>query len=89
MAIKLGLSSWLDEEDGDGLENSPIGVESCGKDSGSMGSGGKGRRKENEKDTRTTESEDNVAAVPRQRCQKAFWYFVTSRIKSASARVPL
>ena len=29
-----------------------------------MGSGGKGRRKENEKDMRMTESEDNVAAVP-------------------------
>ena len=39
MAIKLGSSSWLDEEDGDGLENSPHGVESCGKDSCSMGSG--------------------------------------------------
>ena len=37
-----------------------------------------------EKDTRTTESEDNVAAVPRQRRQKACWYFVTSRIKSAT-----
>ena len=42
-----------------------------------------------EKDTRTTESEDNVAAVPRQRCQKACWYFVTLRIKSASVRIPL
>ena len=40
MAIKPGSSSWLDEEDGDGSENSPIGVESCGKDSCSMGSGG-------------------------------------------------
>ena len=89
MAIKPGPSSWLDEEDGDGLENSPIGVESYGKDSGSMGSGGKGRRKENEKDTRMTESEDNVVAVPRQRRQKACWYFVTSRIKSASTRIPL
>ena len=89
MAIKPGSSSWLDEEDGDGSENSPIGVESCGKDSCSKGSGGRGRRKENEKDTRTTESEDNVAAVPRQRRQKACWYFVTSRIKSASARIPL
>ena len=89
MAIKSGSSSWLDEEDGDVLENSPIGVESCGKDSCSMGSGGKGRKKENEKDTRTTESEDNVATVPRQRRQKTCWYFVTSRIKSASARIPL
>ena len=49
MAIKTGSSSWLDEEDGAGSENSPIGVESCGKDSCSMGSGGKGRRKEKEK----------------------------------------
>ena len=78
MAIKPGSSSLLDEEDGDDSENSPLGVESCGKDSCSMGSGGKGRRKENEKDTRTTESEDNVAAVPRQRRQKACWYFVMS-----------
>ena len=89
MAIKPGSSSWLDVEDGDGSKNSPIRVESCGKDSFSKGSGGRGRRKENEKDTRTTESKDNVAAVPRQRCQKACWYFVTSRIKSASARIPL
>ena len=88
MAIKPGSSSWLDEEHGDGSENSPIGVESCGKDRCSMGSEGKGRRKEKEKDTRTTESEDNVAAVPRQQRQKACLYFVTSRIKSASARIP-
>ena len=67
MAIKPGSSSWLDEGGDNGSENSPIGVESCGKDSCSMGSGGKGRRKENEKDTRTTESEDNVATVPQQR----------------------
>jgi len=33
MAIKPGSSSWLDEEDGDGSENSPLGVESYGKDS--------------------------------------------------------
>ena len=64
---KARSSSWLDEEDGDGSKNSPIGVESCGKDSCSKGSGGKGRRKEKEIDTRTTESEDNVAAVLRQR----------------------
>ena len=49
MAIKPGSNSWLDEEDGDSSENSPLGVESCGKDSCSMGSGGKGRRKEKEK----------------------------------------
>ena len=90
MAIKPGSSSWLDEGDGDGLENSPLGVESCGKDSCSMGSGGRDRRKEKEKeDTRTTESEDNVVAVPWQRRQKVCWYFATSRIKSASARIPL
>ena len=46
-------------------------------------------RKKKKEDTRTTESEDNVAAVPQQRRQKACWYFVTSRIKSASARIPL
>ena len=57
MAIKPGSSSWLDEEDGNGSENSPIGVESCGKDSCQEGSGGRGRRKENEKDTRMTESQ--------------------------------
>ena len=89
MAMKLGSSSWLDEENGDGSENSPIWVESCGKDSFSLGSRGKGRRKEKEKDTRATESEDNVAVVPRQRRQKACWYFVTSRIKSASAQIQL
>ena len=43
MAIKPGSSSWLDEEDGDGSESSPIGVESCGKDSYSMGSGCRGK----------------------------------------------
>ena len=89
MAIKPGSSSWLDEEDGDGSMNLPIGVESCGKDSYSMGSGAKGRRKEKEKDTRTTESEDNIAVVPWQRRQKACLYFVTSRIKSVSAQIPL
>ena len=62
--FKAGSSSWSDEKDGDGSENSPIGVESCGKDNCSMGSGGKGRRKEKEKDTRTTESKDNVAGFP-------------------------
>ena len=46
MAIKSGSSSWLDEEDGYGSENSPLGVESFGKDSCSMGSWGKGRIKE-------------------------------------------
>jgi len=36
-----------------------------------------------------TESEDNVATIPRQQRQKACWYFATSRIKSASARIPM
>ena len=120
MAIMPGSSSWLDEEDGDGSENSPLGakwswIEGCSvisgvkiaerklkrmvntslriekllKDSSPMGSGGKGRRKENKKDMRTTESVDNVATVSRQRRQKVCWYFVTSRIKSASARIPV
>ena len=44
MAIKPGSSSWLDEEDGNGSENSPLRIESCGKDSCSMGSGGKGNQ---------------------------------------------
>ena len=48
------------------------------RDSCSMDNGGKGRSKEKEKDTRMTESADNVAAVPRQWHQKACWYFVTS-----------
>ena len=37
-------------------------------------------KKKEKEDMRTTESEDNVATVPRQRRQKACWYFVTSRI---------
>ena len=49
MAIKSGSSSWLDEEDGNGSVNSPIGVESYGKDSCSKGSGGRGRIKKKEK----------------------------------------
>ena len=65
MAIKPGPSSKLEEEGGDGSENLPLGVESCGKDSCSMGSVDRGRRKEKEKeDTRMTESIDNVATVP-------------------------
>ena len=51
--------------------------------------GVKVERKKKKKDTRSTVSEDNVAAVPRHRRQKACWYFVTSRIKSASAWIPL
>ena len=71
------------------MANSPFRVESYGKDSCSMGSEGKSRIKEKEKkDTRTTESVDNVATIPRQWRQKACWYFATSRIKS-SARIPL
>ena len=49
MVIKPGPSSWLDEEGGDGSENSPIGVESCRKDSCYKGSGGRGRFKKKEK----------------------------------------
>ena len=49
MAIKPGSSSLSDEEDGDDTKNSPLRVESCGKDSCSKGSGGRGRRKEKEK----------------------------------------
>ena len=97
MALKAGRGSPLAVRNGfeedDGFQNSPLGLESYGKDICSMGSGGKGRRKEKEKekkeDTRTTEFEDNVAVISRQRRQKAYWYFVTSRIKSASARIPL
>ena len=76
MALKAMRGSPLAERNGfdedDDFQNSPLGLESCGKDSCSMGSGGGGRRKENEKDTRTTESEDNVAAVPQQRCLLVF-----------------
>lgn len=53
MDIKPEPSSCLDEEDDNSSENSPFRVESCGKDGYSMGSGGNGRIKENEKDTRT------------------------------------
>ena len=49
MAIKPRSSSWLDEEDGNCSENSPIGVESCGKDNCYKGSGGRGRFKKKEK----------------------------------------
>jgi hypothetical protein len=49
MDIKPGSSSYLDVEDGDGSENSPIRVESCGKDSCFMGSGGKCRIKKKRK----------------------------------------
>ena len=56
MALKAGRGSPLAERNGfdedDGLQNSPLRVESCGKDGCSMGSGGKGRIKENERDTR-------------------------------------
>ena len=39
-------------------------IEKLLKDSFPMGSGGRGRRKENEKDMRTIESVDNVDSVP-------------------------
>ena len=82
MALKVGQGSPLVERNGfdedGGFQNSPLGLESHEKDGCSMGSRGSGRNKEKEKDTRTTESKDNVAVVPRQRRQKACWYFVTS-----------
>ena len=47
MAIKPGRSSQLDVEvDGFSKMNSPLGVEMLLQESFSMGSGGKGRRKE-------------------------------------------
>jgi hypothetical protein len=54
MALKAGRGSPLAEmngfdEDGDS-QNSPLGVESCGKDGCSIDSGGRGRIKENQKD---------------------------------------
>ena len=57
MALKAGRGSPLAEmngfdEDGDS-QNSPFGVESLRKGGCSMGGGGRGRIKENEKDTRT------------------------------------
>ena len=57
MALKAGRGSPLAvrnrfDEDG-GLQNSPLGVESREKDGCSMGNGGKGRIKENEKDMKT------------------------------------
>ena len=36
--------------------------------------------KKKKEDTRMTESVDNVATIPRQRRQKACWYFAMSRI---------
>ena len=93
MALKAGRGSPLAErnrfDEDDGFQNLPLGLESREKDGCCMGSRGKGRIEEKEKDTRTTESEDNVATVPWQRRLKARWYFVSSRIKSASARIPL
>ena len=57
MALKARRGSPLAERNGfdeDGsFQNSPLGVESHGKDVCSMCSEGKGRIKENEKDTRT------------------------------------
>ena len=53
------------------MVNTSLRIEKLLKDSFPMGSGGKGRRKENKKDMRTTEFVDNVAAVLRQWRQKA------------------
>ena len=56
MALKTRRGSPLAERNGfdedGGFQNSPLGVESRGKDGCSMGSEGRGRIKENEKDTR-------------------------------------
>ena len=70
MGFTLAVRNGFDEDDG--FQNSPLGLESRERDGCSMGSRGKGRRKGKEKeDTRTTESIENVATVPRQRRQKA------------------
>ena len=57
MALKTRRGSPLAERNGfdedGGFQISPMGVESHEKDGCSMGSGGKGRIKEKEKDTRT------------------------------------
>jgi len=56
MALKEGwgspLAEWNGFDEDGGFQNSPLGVESRGKDGCSMGSEGRGRIKENEKDTR-------------------------------------
>ena len=53
MALKAGRGSPLAERNGfnedDGIQNSPMGLESCERDSCSMDSGGGDRRKEKEK----------------------------------------
>ena len=53
MAMKAGRGSPLAVRNGfnedDGFQNSPLGSESYGKDGCSMGSRGKGRKKEKEK----------------------------------------
>ena len=53
MALKAGRGSPLAERNGynedDGIQNSPMGLESCERDSCSMDSGGGCRRKEKEK----------------------------------------
>ena len=51
------------------------GVEKQLKDSSSMGSGGKDRRKEKQRIRGRLGSKKDTATVPRQRCQKAFWVF--------------
>ena len=68
MALKAGWGSPLAIRNGfdkdDGFQNSPLGLESREKDGCCMGSRGKGRIEEKEKDTRMTESKDNVVVVP-------------------------
>ena len=55
-ALKVERGSPLVERNGfdedGGFQNSPLGIESRGKDDCSMGSGGRGRIKEKDKDSR-------------------------------------
>ena len=55
------------------MVNTSHSLERLLKDSFSMGSGGRGGRKEKQKVRGRTESIGNVAAIPQQRCQKACW----------------
>ena len=59
------------ERQSKGMVNTSRKIEKLFKDSFPMGSRGRGRIKENEKDMRMTEFVDNVAAVLRQWRQKA------------------
>ena len=52
------------------MVNTSLRIEKLLKDSFPMSSGGKGRRKENKKDTRTTESEDCSYRFPGNSARK-------------------